>query len=155
VVARSRDIGLSIAILLFALAYTGLRIYSRAGRGHHALGTVVLTGTSLGSTQFTIDDCKKLQFDGPSPFGADLVGSGKYDMRLVRYERGDVQVSLYPKGNPGAAIPIDPSRCSQWEPHFFSESASLAVAGGGVDFTCPFAGGKIDGTIFADRCRLP
>ncbi len=145
--ARRPDVGLSIAILLFALAFAGLRIYSRmAGRGRRASGTVVLTGTSFGTTQFSVEDCKRLQIDGAFPYGVEIVGSGKHDLRLVRHERDDdVQVSLYPKGNPGAAIAIDRSKCSQWKVSFFAE--------GGVDFTCAFAGGTIDGTVFADGCR--
>jgi hypothetical protein len=75
-VARRPDVSLSIAIVLFALAVTGIRIYSRvAGRGRHAMGTVVLMGTSLGSSQFTVEGCKKVEVSGGYPYGADLIGS--------------------------------------------------------------------------------
>jgi hypothetical protein len=155
-VARRRDVSLSIAIALFALAVTAIRIYSRvAGRSRRASGTVVLMGTSLGSTQFSVEDCKKVEVSGGYPYGADLVGSDRYNLRLVRQERDDeVQLSLYPKGNPGAAVRIDRGSCSQWRVSFFWEDPrTLDLVGGDADFTCAFAGGKIDATVFAEHCR--
>lgn len=148
---------LSIAIMLFALAVAGIKVYSMvAGRGRRASGTVVLTGTSFGSTQFTVDDCKKVEVPGGAyPYGAELVGSDRYNLRLVRQERDDdVQLSLYPKGNPGAAIRIDPGRCSQWRVGFFWEDPrTLDLVGGDANFTCAFAGGTIDAMVFAEHCR--
>jgi hypothetical protein len=155
-VAKRPDISLSIAIMLFALAFSGLRLYSRlGGRNRHASGTVTLLGTSLGSSGFNIEGCKKVDVSGDFPFGADLIGSDRYNMRLVRSERDDdVRLSVYPKGNPGAAIPIDKAGCSQWQVGFyFEDPQTLDVVGGRAEFTCAFAGGKIDGMVFADHCR--
>ena len=141
-------------LMVFAvLLWAGWRGYQQ--RHLRASGTVVLIKTALGDGQFAIEDCKKVEVAGAYPFAADFVGSGKYDLRLARRERDDdVQLSIYPKGNPAAAVPIDKRDCSQWKVSFFWEDVhTMNLEGGGVDFTCPFAGGKIDATVFGEHCR--
>jgi hypothetical protein len=141
---------LMVFVVLLWAAWLGYK-----QRHRRASGTVVLMGTTLANGQFAIEDCKKVDISGAYPFAADFVGSGKYDLRLTRRDRDDdVQLSIYPKGNPGAALPIDQRDCSQWRVGFFWEDVqTLNLVGGGADFTCTFAGGKIDATIFGEHCR--
>jgi hypothetical protein len=129
-----------------------MRVASRSGWPKRALGTVRVDRASFGNFSFTVEDCKQVGVTGPDSYGADLVGSGGHDLRVVR-AGNDLQLWLYPKrGGPG--IPIDRSGCSQWDVMFdWEDVRTMNLVGGNISIGCAVGGGQIDGTVSFDHCR--
>jgi hypothetical protein len=145
-------VSLSIAVILFALSLTVMRVASRYRWPKRALGTVRVDRASFGSFSFTVEDCRRVGEARPDSYGADLLGSGGHDMRILR-AGNDLQLWLYPKrGGPG--FPIDRSGCSQWDVMFdWEDVQTMNLVGGSVSIRCAVGGGQIDGTVGFDHCR--
>jgi len=151
-VAARRDVSLSIAIILFAVALTVMRVASRSGWPKRALGTVRVDRTSFGSFSFSIEDCKRLGEARPDTYGAYLLGSGGHDLRVVRVN-DDLQVWLHPRRG-DAGVPIDRSACSQWDVMFdWEDPHTMNLVGGSVSIRCAVGGGQIDALVGFDHCR--
>ena len=147
-----RDVSLSIAIILFAIGFTTIRVMSRVRWKHRASGSVRVDGTSAGSYGFSVEDCKRVGEAAPDSYSADLIGSDGHGMRVVRAGNA-LQLSLYPKrGGPGS--PIDAQNCSQWDVMFhWEDPATMNLVGGNLNINCSVDGGKIDGLVSFGDCR--
>ena len=128
-------------------------IFKRAQYNRDASGTMAVDRTSFGSFAFTFDGCRKLQAASMESFGADVSGSGGYDLRVIKDER-EVKLWLFPKGSFGRAMPINQRECSQWDVGFFwEEPPKMILVGGHADVDCTAGGGRVIGTVFFEHCR--
>jgi len=119
-------------------------------------GTVRAEGTPVGTFTFAVTACAAGHGRSPGFFGADLLGEGGFDLRVVGSGDG-ARMFLYPQGAASDAIQFAKPDCTRWQVAVEwgpgTANYGMGTLVGHVRVSCSVGGGRLNADVEFKNCK--